>query len=268
MVQISMDAYSLLEKVRSAKPLVHHITNYVTISDTAAATRAFGALPVMAHAKEEAADMAGISSALVLNIGTLYPELIEAMLLAGKAANRKGIPIILDAVGAGATPYRTREAARLLSELKISVLKGNAGELAALSGINSEVRGVESVSAAASSEEIAKAAAKKYDCVSAITGKTDVAASASSIYFVGNGCALMGGVVGTGCMAASAIGAFCAVEKDYAFASACALACFGIAGELAAKKASGTGTWKAHFFDEIAGLDGATVQKMLKVRRE
>jgi hydroxyethylthiazole kinase len=258
----------LLAKVRSSRPLVHHITNWVTIYDCAAATRAFGALPVMAHAKEEAADMAGISSALVLNIGTLTPSLIDAMLLAGKAANAKGIPIILDAVGAGATLLRTKECKRLLSSLKVAVLKGNAGELASLVGIKSEVKGVESVSAEAKPEEIANAVAREYGCTAVITGKTDIIVGASGTYFVDNGCELMGCVVGTGCMAASAIGCFCAVEKDYALASAAALSCYGIAGELAAKKAGGAGTFKPLFFDEIARLDAGTVSSMAKVREE
>lgn len=262
-----------LVRLREKKPLVHHITNWVTIYDCAAATRAFGALPVMAHAKEEAADMAKLSSSLVLNIGTLTPDVIEAMLLAGKEANKRGIPIMLDAVGAGATPYRTNEALRLLSSLSISVLKGNAGELAALSGIKSVVRGVESISAAASAQEIAKAASEKHKCVAVITGKEDVVAGTSrdapacpaKTYIVGNGCALMGEVVGTGCMSASAIGAFCAVEQDFAKASAAALCCFGIAGELAAEKAGGPGTFKPLFIDEIALLGEEQVKKMAKV---
>lgn len=260
--------YPLLQKVRENKPLVHHVTNWVTIYDCAAVTRAFGALPVMAHAKEEAAGMASIASSLVLNIGTLTPDIIDAMVLAGKAANEKGIPVILDAVGAGATHYRTNEVKRLLSEIKISVIKGNAGELATIAGIKSEVRGVESISAAASAEEIARAVAEQQNCAAVITGKQDVVAGASGVYLVDNGHALMGQVVGTGCMAASAIGAFCAVEEDCALAAAAALSCYGIAGELAAARAGGPGTWKPLFFDEITALNEEKVTRLERVRRK
>src|SRR3989338_2507989 len=133
---------AIFEKVRIGKPLVHHITNWVTIYDCANMTRAFGALPVMAHAREEAAEMAAIASALVLNIGTLTPELVDSMIIAGRSANKKGIPVVLDAVGVGATKLRDNEALRLLKEIKINIIKGNssahglacygiAGELAA-----------------------------------------------------------------------------------------------------------------------------------------
>ena len=263
-----MDACEMLKKVRETKPLVHHITNWVTIYQCAAVVRAFGALPVMAHAKEEVEEMVGLSSSLVLNIGTLTPELVEAMIDAGEAANKKGVPVILDAVGAGATSLRTNEAKRLLSSIDVAVLKGNAGEMAALAGVKAEVRGVESVSAGASAKEICPLLAGKHGCVAVITGKQDVVASQEAVYFVENGHALMGNVVGTGCMAASAIGVFCAVEKDYANAAASALSCFGIAGELAAKNAGGPGTFLPLFFDEISALDEKTIAKMARVRKE
>src|SRR3989339_600773 len=134
----------LLKKVKEQKPLIHHITNWVTIYDCANIVRAIGALPVMAHAKEEAADMAKIASALVLNIGTLTNELIESMKLAGKAANEKGAPIVLDAVGVGATKLRDDKALELLKDLKIDIIKGNASEIAKLAGEDVQTKGVES----------------------------------------------------------------------------------------------------------------------------
>jgi len=261
------EVYSLLRQVRKTKPLVYHITNQVTIYDCAAATRAFGALPVMAHAKEEAEDMAKISSSLVLNIGTLSAELIEAMIIAGKEANRKGIPVTLDAVGAGATPFRTKETLRILSSVKVDVLKGNPGELAAIAGISAVVKGVESISAGAPPVEICRRLVEKYGCTAIITGKQDVCVSKIAAYFIDNGHPLMGEVVGTGCMATSAIGAFCAVEKDFSKAAACALACYGIAGELAAKKAGGPGSFKPLFMDEISSLDEAKIVAGIKVRK-
>jgi hydroxyethylthiazole kinase len=262
---IAMDAYRILQNIRKTKPLVHHITNWVTIYDCAAITRSFGALPVMAHAKEEAAEMAAISSSLVLNIGTLTPEIIDAMVLAGKSANRKGIPIVLDAVGVGATPYRTKEAERLVSDLKIAVIKGNAGEIGTLAGVDSEVRGVESVRVSAAPIDIARKYSKESGAVVVITGKQDVVAWKGGVCLVNNGHAMMAGVVGTGCMAASAIGAFAAVEADCSKAASCALACYGIAGELAAKKSAGPMGFKQNLIDEAAALDEQKIKSMARV---
>ena len=137
-----------LRRLRDAKPLVHQITNYVVMNETANATLALGALPVMAHAGEEVEEMVGLASALVLNIGTLSEPWVEAMLLAGVAANARGIPVVLDPVGVGATDYRTRSARRILEHVNVTVLRGNAGEVATLVGAAAEVRGVERARAA------------------------------------------------------------------------------------------------------------------------
>ncbi len=261
-----MDSYSLLQKVREKRPLIHHLTNWVTIYDCANVTRTIGALPVMAHAPEEVAQMAGAASALVLNIGTLTKDFVDSMILAGEAANKKGIPIILDAVGAGATDLRTNECKRLLRELKIDIIKGNAGEIATLAGVEAEVRGVESISAGGEPEEIAKSLAKAAKATAVITGKVDIVAGPDGkTYTIHNGHEMMGTVVGTGCMAASVIASFAAVEKDYAKAAACALACFGIAGEIAAKEAKGPGTFKEHFFDALHNLDRMQVERMSRI---
>src|SRR2546422_9787476 len=136
-----------LREVRERKPLVHQITNYVVMNETANATLALGALPVMAHAREEVEEMVGLAGALVLNIGTLSAPWVEAMLAAGRAANAKGVPVVLDPVGAGATGYRTETARRILDEVDVAVLRGNAGEVATLVGVAAEVRGVESMGA-------------------------------------------------------------------------------------------------------------------------
>ena len=164
-----------MEEVREKKPLVHHLTNWVTIYDCANITRTVGALPVMAHAPEEVAQMTGIASALVLNIGTLTKDFIDAMIIAGKAANEKGIPIVLDAVGAGATDLRTEESKRLLEELDINILKGNAGEIGVLAGVEAEVKGVESISVGGDPKEIAASLAKAANATVVITGKDDIA---------------------------------------------------------------------------------------------
>ncbi|HLG24422.1 MAG TPA: hydroxyethylthiazole kinase [Candidatus Nanoarchaeia archaeon] len=256
------------EKVKSEKPLIHHITNWVTIYDCANMTRAFGALPVMAHAKEEAADMSSIASALVLNIGTLTNDIIESMIIAGKSANQKGIPVILDAVGVGATKFRDVRASELLNEVKISVIKGNASEIARLAGENVVTKGVESSKVEGSLIEIAKRLALRQKSTVVITGKEDISTDGKKVYIVKNGHAMMGCVVGTGCMAASIIGVFCAVEKDYAKAAAHALACYGIAGELAAEKSEGPGSFHEHFYDEVYNLNSEKIEKMARIEEK
>ena len=258
----------IFEKVRSNKPLVHHITNWVTIYDCANMTRAFGALPVMAHAKEESGDMAAIASSLVLNIGTLTPELIESMIVAGKSANKKGIPIVLDAVGVGATKLRDDEALKLLNAIKISVIKGNAPEIAKLAGENVTTKGVESTKVDADLAEIAKRLAKKHNSAVVITGKQDIVTDGKKVYLVNNGHAMMGCMVGTGCMAASIIGAFAGVEKDCAKAAAYALSCYGIAGELAAAKSYGPGSFHENFYDEVYNLNSEKINRMAKIEEK
>ncbi|MBI2659925.1 hydroxyethylthiazole kinase [Candidatus Woesearchaeota archaeon] len=252
-------------KVRSNKPLVHHITNWVTIYDCANMTRAFGALPVMAHAKEESADMAAIASSLVLNIGTLTPELIDSMIAAGKSANKKNIPVVLDAVGVGATKLRDNEALRILKEIKVDIIKGNASEIAKLAGMNVTTRGVESTEVEANLADLAKDFANKANSTVVITGKQDIISDGKKVYLVNNGHQMMGSIVGTGCMAASIIGAFAGVEKDYAKASAYALASFGIAGELAAQNSKGPGTFKENLYDEAFNLDAKKLTQMAKI---
>ena len=253
------------EAVRKNKPLVHHITNWVTIYDCANMTRAFGALPVMAHAKEEAADMASIASSLVLNIGTLTKELIESMILAGKSANKKNIPVVLDAVGVGATKLRNEKVDELLNSIRIDIIKGNASEIAKLSGENVTTRGVESTKVEAPLHSVAKKLANMHNCVVVITGKEDIITDGKKLYIVRNGHEMMGLIVGTGCMAASVIGAFAGVEKDYAKAAAHALCSYGIAGELAASKSKGPGSFKENFYDEVYNLNADKIEQRAKI---
>ena len=255
----------IFEKVRKEKPLVHHITNWVTIYDCANITRAFGALPVMAHAKEESGDMAKIASVLVLNIGTLTPELIESMIIAGKSANEKGIPVVLDAVGAGATKLRDDKSFELLDKIKVNIIKGNASEIARLAGEKVVTKGVESTEVKTNLIELAKKLANERKATVAITGKEDIVTDGKRIYLVKNGHKMMSSVVGTGCMAASVIGSFAGVEKDYTMASVAALSCFGIAGELAAMKSNGPGSFKERFYDEVFNLNSKTIKEMIKV---
>src|SRR5215208_6991251 len=164
-----MSAGTDLTAIRERKPLVHQITNYVVMNETANATLALGALPVMAHALEEVEEMVGLAGALVINIGTLSPPWVDAMLAAGRAAGARGIPVVLDPVGAGATTYRTETARRLLAEVPVTVLRGNAGEVATLVGVAAEVRGVESVGAGGEASELAREAARTLGLVASVT---------------------------------------------------------------------------------------------------
>jgi len=254
-----------LKTIRETKPLIHHITNWVTIYDCANMTRAFGALPVMAHAPEECADMTMISSALVLNIGTLTSEIIDSMLLSATAANEKNIPVVLDAVGVGATKFRDEMAAKILASVHIDIIKGNYSEIAKLAGENAETKGVEATSINADPEKVAKAFAKSESCIVVMTGKEDIISDGNRTFIVKNGHELMGSIVGTGCMAASIIGLFAAVNSDYCDAAKDALCYFGVAGELAAAKSNGPGSFKVHLYDEVFNLSDEKVKSMRNV---
>jgi hydroxyethylthiazole kinase len=244
----------LFARVRENRPLVHHITNYVTVNDCANITLCAGGAPVMADAPEEAAEMAAIASSLVLNIGTLNAAQIESMILAGRMANERRIPVILDPVGAGATRFRTDTARRLLDELRITVLKGNAGEIGVIAGAEGKVRGVDSHGVNGDPLALARDLAKTLGLTVAVSGATDIVTDGKHTLFVGNGHPMMGGISGTGCMAASVTGVFLAESKEPVTAAAAALAAFGLAGEKAAAVAHGPFSFKVALFDELASL--------------
>ncbi|HUT55075.1 MAG TPA: hydroxyethylthiazole kinase [bacterium] len=250
----TLKAAETLKLMAEKKPLIHHITNWVTINHCAQIVRHWGCLPVMAHAKEEVEEMVGLASALVLNIGTLTPDLVAAMIIAAKAANRKGIPVVLDAVGAGATWLRTAETKRLIGDAHIDVLKGNAGEIATIAGMQAEVRGVESISVGGDIGEAAKALAARLKNVVAVTGPVDLVTDGAKILELAYGHPLMGKVVGTGCISASTIGCFAAVGPDILRLAAEALASFGVAGERAATISKGPGDFMANLFNEVSAL--------------
>ena len=259
-------AYDLLERVRHQKPVVHHLTNWVTIYDCAQVVKTLGASPVMAHAREEVADMTRIASALVLNIGTLTVDFIEAMKIAAQSANQRGIPVVLDACGAGATPLRDQKCQELLEAATIDVIKGNASEIARVSGADVTTRGVDATEVGGDLVQLAQKLARQRKATVVVTGKVDIIANAEKVCLVKNGHPMMTRVVGTGCMAASLIGAFAAVEADLSLAAASALACYGIAAELAAEKASGPASFKEALFDCLYKLDRATVQKLQQIQ--
>ncbi|HHN45834.1 MAG TPA: hydroxyethylthiazole kinase [Planctomycetes bacterium] len=243
-----------LRSIAAAKPLVHHITNWVTINDCAQITRHWGALPVMAHAVEEVEQMTGLASALVLNIGTLTLDVMDAMAAAAAAANKKGIPVVLDAVGAGATKLRTEQTHRLLSHARIDVLKGNPGEIATIAGAEAEVRGVESISVGGDTVGLVKALAARLGNVVAATGAVDYVSDGKTVLAVENGHPVMGRVVGTGCISSSTVGCFAAAGGELLVRTAEALGCFGLAGERAAAACSGVGDFLAAMYNEITRM--------------
>jgi len=265
-MDLSDRAADSLAALRETKPLIHNITNMVVMNETANALLCIGALPVMAHALPEVEEMVAYAGALVLNIGTLTDELVDAMVLAGKKANELGVPVVLDPVGAGATKMRTAACQRLLAELDISIVRGNSAEVAILAGLRGEIKGVESMGAADDNAEVASTFAGQYGCVAAITGAVDVVADGERLYQVSNGHPLMGQVTGTGCMSTTMVAAFAAVEKDYAFAAAAALAAFGLAGEKAAVGAKGPGSFHVALYDELAALTPEALRAGARIR--
>lgn len=258
-------AAELLTRIREKHPLLHHITNLVVMNDTANATLAIGALPVMAHAKEEVAEMVGAAGALVLNPGTLTPEWVEAMVIAGKRANELNVPIVYDPVGVGATRLRNETGQRFLDELRLAVVRGNSGEVGALAGAGGVVKGVESVEGVKDPVSVAKNLARKYNTVVAITGKRDIISDGTRVMGVDNGHVMLKTITGTGCMATTMVAAFCAVEQDYLVAATAALACYGLAAQSAARRAKGPGSFRAALLDAIYHLTPAQVKTGVKV---
>jgi hydroxyethylthiazole kinase len=254
-----MSAGESLRSLRERKPLIHQITNYVVMNETANATLALGALPVMAHAREEVEEMVALAGALVLNIGTLSPDWVEAMLLAGRAANARGVPVVLDPVGAGATTYRTETAKKILDEVDVSVLRGNAGEVATLVGVDAEVRGVESIGSVGDPAELARTAARQLRVVASVTGPVDHVSDGEQVVAIANGHPLMAAITGTGCMSSAITGCFLAVADTPLAAAVEALVAFGVAGEDAARVAKGPGSFHVALYDALAGLDPDTL---------
>jgi hydroxyethylthiazole kinase len=255
-----------LRALRTRRPLVHQITNYVVMNETANATLAIGALPVMAHAPEEVEEMTRVAGALVLNIGTLSAPWVEAMLMAGKTANDAGVPVVLDPVGAGATRFRTETAERILNEVQVAVLRGNAGEIATLAGQEAEVRGVDSIAAASPAEEIARSAARLFGCACSVTGPVDHVSDGERDLSVSNGHELLGVVTGTGCMASTISGCFLAAKPETPVeAAAEALAAFGVAAEDAAVNAKGPGTFHVALYDALYDLDPKTLDSRARI---
>lgn len=267
----------LLINVREVSPLVHHITNYVTVNDCANITLSIGASPVMADDINEVRDMVSIASSFVINIGTLNSRTVEAMIEGGKRANELNIPVILDPVGAGATPYRTEVAKKIMDNVKLSIIRGNLSEIKTLYGINSKTKGVDSVEDTSNTSELenAKALAKdfaiKSGSVIAITGAVDIITDGIKLYTVENGHKIMSKVTGTGCMCSSLIGSYLGVHKDIFLSALSGVVSMGIAGEIAEENLSegeGTGSFKVKLMDNIYNLSKEIIIERGKISEE
>jgi len=249
--QNPLNAWAAVQAIRQRGPVVHNITNYVVMNTTANALLAIGASPVMAHAEEEMADMVAIASALVLNIGTLSKPWVRAMFLAAECAATRGIPIVLDPVGAGATPYRTQTVRELVAATRPTLIRGNASEIMALCGEGAGTKGVDSTEASRDALAAAQELHQSLGSIICISGATDYIVGGPETYRVANGHPMMTRVTGLGCTATALCGAFAAVTPDPALATAQAMAIMGIAGEMAAEKAEGPGTLQLHFLDAL-----------------
>jgi hydroxyethylthiazole kinase len=269
----SSDIWSDILAVRARAPLVHSITNLVVMNLNANVLLAVGASPVMAHAHEEVADMVGIAQSLVINIGTLDPYWIESMRLAMVAAGRRGIPVVLDPVGAGATPYRNASIELLLNTALPTVIRGNGSEIMSVAGDRVQTRGVDSTAAANDAIAAALALVQRTHGVVCVSGQTDHVLDAKRRWAqLSNGHEWMTRITGVGCSATALIGAFCAVQPDAWRATVSAMALMGVVGEVAAEKAvvrrQGVGSMQVTMLDELQLLDQATFEARLQLKVE
>lgn len=265
---------SMIGKVRKEVPLVHNITNYVTVNDCANAVLAIGASPIMADDMKETTDITSISKALVVNIGTLNERTISSMIASGKKANELNIPVIFDPVGAGASAFRNQTTKKILENVKVNIIRANLSEMSFIAGLNVSTKGVD-----VSKEDerndvvsVAKNVAKMYNCVVAVTGKTDIVSDGEHIAKLSNGTELLSKVTGTGCMTSALTGSFAGVvskygEYDYFDAACAGISAMSIAGELAYKKTieSGTGSFHVSIIDFLSKMDEEMMSENINI---
>jgi hydroxyethylthiazole kinase len=256
--------WSSIGEIRKTAPVVHNITNYVAMNNTANALLAIGASPVMAHAEDEVEDMVGIAGALVINIGTLSDPWIRAMFRSAYRAKARNVPVILDPVGAGATAYRTRTARQLLREASAAIIRGNASEILALHDETATTRGVDSTAHSHDAVGVARRLSEINGCVVCISGETDYIIRGDDVTRILNGHPMMTCVTGMGCIASALCGAFAAVNKDVVEAAAQAMAVMGIAGEMAARDTPGPGSLQVRFLDILYRLSESDIASRLK----
>lgn len=245
---------TLLTKIRHENPLIHCITNHVVANFQANGLLALGASPIMADSIEEMTEIASIASCSVFNIGTLRSSTLEVMLLAGQSANAHRRPLVLDPVGAGATFFRKSTVFQLLSSLKFDLIRGNAGELAAIAGIEWESKGVDAGEGKANVEDIAQTVASTHNCIVAITGKQDIVTDGTTTHIIEGGHPLLTQVTGTGCLLSAIAGSFLAVtpaKEQYLEATVAALTMYKRIAERAAKNAKGPGDFAVHLLNEL-----------------
>ena len=255
-----------LIRLRQNQPVVHTITNWVTAGDVANALHAIGARPVMAIALEEVEDVVSRADALVLNLGTPDPSRVKALLLAGHRANSLGRPVVFDPVGVGASGFRTASARKILSELRIVIIRGNRAEIGALAGTGGELRGIDADQGPADLIGSARLLSKKTGAVVVLSGPEDLVIGNEKRVVVANGHPMMGRVTGTGCMLSAITGAFAAVEKDPMIAAVAAVAFFGLAGERAVLESQGPGTFNAALLDALFTLAPEDLKAGAKIK--
>ena len=263
----------LLEGVRKTTPLVHNMTNYVTVNDCANMVLACGGSPIMADDIDEVEDITTICQSLVINIGTLNTRTIESMIAAGKKANELNHPVILDPVGVGASRLRTETVHRLLNEVQFSVIRGNSSEVKTLAVGSGLTQGVDASTTDLVTDEnidqmivMARALSEKTDAVIAISGAIDLVVNKEKAYIIRNGHPLMARITGSGCMLTSVIGAYCGANPSQLIEStAAAITAMGLCGEIAAEKCEGTSSFRMHLIDAMSTLDSQTLHGGMKV---
>ncbi|MDU5723097.1 MAG: hydroxyethylthiazole kinase [Clostridium butyricum] len=275
-IDIAQKVVELLNRLKNKKPLIHNITNYVTVNDCANILLAIGASPIMADDLKESADITSIASALVINIGTLNERTIESMIASGKKANELNIPVVLDPVGAGASSFRNETTKRILEEIKISVLRGNMSEIKFIAGLECETKGVDASESDLKSDSdegvrVAKSLAKRFNCIVAITGVCDIVSDGEKSVTIANGTKMLSNVTGTGCMTTALVGGYlgaCETKEDLFIAAISGIVSMGICGEIAEERAGsiGLGSFHMAIIDAVSNLDEEDLLKRSKIK--
>lgn len=266
MDKINEKISSLLEEVRTRRPVVHAITNWVTGADVANALQALGARPVLAFSTAEVAEITTRADTLYLNLGTPTPDRVAAMLLAGHRANEIGLPVILDPVGAGASYFREDACRQILTELNLTIIRGNKAEVGALAGQGGQLRGIDAVSGPEDIQEAVRVLFRQTGAVVIASGEKDYIFFDDKMVIVGNGHPLMLRVTGTGCMLSAIIAAFAAVGNNPLETAVAGVCCFKLAGELAGKTAGGPGAFKTGLMDFLYTLTPDDLQKSVDLQ--
>lgn len=259
---ILKEGQKLWNEMKKVRPLVHHITNFVAMPEQAHATLAIGASPVMALYPEESEDMCSIADALLINMGIPSNEMFSAMKKALETANKKNIPVLLDPVGYGATPFRNYVVDSLLEGYKVTVIKGNSGEIMALAGNSGMVRGVDAIgSITLELKDIVRSLANKFNAIVIATGEEDFISDGKDVLSVKGGSYMLRNITGSGCIAGSIISAVLATKGDPVIASIAGLVAFKLSAKRAEKESRGPGSFRLHLFDELSLISGEDIIK-------